>query len=109
MPSQHNLIVGDNGKGKTNLLEAIFLLSFGRSFRPALPQSFIKKEQKTKTSGSSDLASKKQQAFISAKTTTEEILNLSLSLTGEKNLYVNQKRSTFLKTEPAVIFLDLKA
>lgn len=28
-----NLIVGDNGQGKTNLLEAVFLFKFGRSFR----------------------------------------------------------------------------
>lgn len=28
-----NLILGDNGQGKTNLLEAIYLLSTGRSFR----------------------------------------------------------------------------
>ncbi len=28
-----NLICGDNGQGKTNLLEALFLLSTGRSFR----------------------------------------------------------------------------
>ena len=31
--SQMNVIHGDNGKGKTNLLEAIYLLSTGRSFR----------------------------------------------------------------------------
>lgn len=29
-----NLIVGDNAQGKTNLLEAVFYLSTGRSFRP---------------------------------------------------------------------------
>jgi DNA replication and repair protein RecF len=28
-----NLFVGDNGQGKTNLLEAVFLFKFGRSFR----------------------------------------------------------------------------
>ena len=28
-----NLIVGDNAQGKTNLLEAVFYLSTGRSFR----------------------------------------------------------------------------
>ena len=28
-----NIIVGDNGQGKTNLLEAIYLLSYAKSFR----------------------------------------------------------------------------
>ena len=30
-----NLIVGENAQGKTNLLEAVFYLSTGRSFRTA--------------------------------------------------------------------------
>ena len=28
-----NLIIGENGQGKTNVLEAIYLFKFGRSFR----------------------------------------------------------------------------
>ena len=28
-----NIIYGDNAQGKTNILEAIFLSSFGKSFR----------------------------------------------------------------------------
>lgn len=36
-----NLIVGDNGVGKTNLLEAVFLLLEGRSFRTAGPGEMI--------------------------------------------------------------------
>ncbi len=34
-PRGINLILGENGAGKTNILEAIFLLSTGRSFRTA--------------------------------------------------------------------------
>lgn len=33
-----NIIVGDNGQGKTNLLEAIYLLSHGKSFRASKTQ-----------------------------------------------------------------------
>jgi len=29
-----NLLLGANGSGKTSVLEALFLLSHGRSFRP---------------------------------------------------------------------------
>lgn len=34
-----NIIVGDNGQGKTNLLEAIYLLSHGKSFRASKAQT----------------------------------------------------------------------
>lgn len=37
-----NLIVGDNAQGKTNLLEAVFYLSQGRSFRTAKAQELIR-------------------------------------------------------------------
>lgn len=40
-----NLIVGDNGMGKTNLLEAINLLSTGRSFKTNQLQDLIKDGQ----------------------------------------------------------------
>lgn len=39
------LILGENGKGKTNLLEAIYLLSLGRSFRTNHPDNLIKWEK----------------------------------------------------------------
>lgn len=40
-----NLIQGGNAQGKTNLLEAIYLLSFGRSFRTAHLTDLIRHEQ----------------------------------------------------------------
>ena len=36
-----NLLFGQNGQGKTNLLEAIYLLGYGRSFRTATPKDCI--------------------------------------------------------------------
>lgn len=36
-----NLIIGANGSGKTSLLEAIFLLSRGKSFRHSQPKRYI--------------------------------------------------------------------
>jgi DNA replication and repair protein RecF len=36
-----NLIVGDNGQGKTNLLEAIYLLAYQLSFRSGRPEPLI--------------------------------------------------------------------
>lgn len=39
------LFIGANGQGKTNLLEAIYLLSIGRSFRTSQSEDLIKWEQ----------------------------------------------------------------
>ena len=35
------LFIGRNGQGKTNLLEAIYFLAFGRSFRTSIPKECI--------------------------------------------------------------------
>ena len=37
-----NIIYGDNAQGKTNILEAIFLCSFGKSFRTTKEKEMIK-------------------------------------------------------------------
>src|SRR5438876_11502317 len=37
-----NLIIGRNAVGKTNLLEAIFLLSIGKSFRASMDNQMIR-------------------------------------------------------------------
>ena len=41
LASHFNLFFGQNGAGKTNLLEAIYYLGVGRSFRTHLPQRLI--------------------------------------------------------------------
>lgn len=44
-PSQSiNLILGENGSGKTSLLEAIFLLAMGRSFRSRFLKNLVHKD-----------------------------------------------------------------
>lgn len=40
-PSRYNLIVGTNGSGKTSVLEAIFLVSQGKSFRDHIAKNYI--------------------------------------------------------------------
>ncbi|MDX1706477.1 DNA replication/repair protein RecF [Pseudidiomarina sp.] len=39
-----NLVIGDNGSGKTSLLESIYCLGFGRSFRPGTYKQLIQHE-----------------------------------------------------------------
>lgn len=43
-PSQATLLVGPNAIGKTNVLEAIYLLAIGKSFRAELEKEVIKEE-----------------------------------------------------------------
>lgn len=38
-----NLIIGANGSGKSSVLEGLFLLSSGRSFRPGRPDAWVRK------------------------------------------------------------------
>jgi DNA replication and repair protein RecF len=40
-----NLFVGDNGQGKTNLLEAVYFLGYGKSFRTTIPRECIQHGQ----------------------------------------------------------------
>lgn len=40
-----NVIYGDNAQGKTNILESIFLSSFGKSFRTSKEKELIKFEK----------------------------------------------------------------
>ncbi|MES1965960.1 DNA replication and repair protein RecF [Psychrobacter sp. AH5] len=44
-----NVIIGQNGSGKTSLLEAIFLLSRGKSFRHSQPKRYIQHHQPSTT------------------------------------------------------------
>jgi len=44
-----NILVGDNAQGKTNLLEAIFFTSVGRSFRASNASEMIRFGEKSAT------------------------------------------------------------
>ncbi|MFZ3076194.1 MAG: DNA replication and repair protein RecF, partial [Psychrobacter glacincola] len=44
-----NVTIGANGSGKTSLLEAIFLLSRGKSFRHHQPKRYIQHHQNAAT------------------------------------------------------------
>ena len=48
-PAACNVIIGANGSGKTSLLEAIFLLSRGKSFRHHQPKRYIQHHQESVT------------------------------------------------------------
>lgn len=69
-----NVFYGQNGSGKTSLLEAIHLLATGRSFRTYTPRHYIQ-HQKT-------------DAIVFAQSATDKIGMQKLS-TGEQNIKVN--------------------
>ena len=48
-PAACNVIIGANGSGKTSLLEAVFLLSRGKSFRHHQPKRYIQHHQDSAT------------------------------------------------------------
>lgn len=46
VPGRHlNLVIGENGSGKTSLLESIYCLGSGRSFRPGSYRQIVQHEQ----------------------------------------------------------------
>jgi DNA replication and repair protein RecF len=77
--SRLNIIIGDNGQGKTNILEAIYLLTEGESFRYAKNENLIQLGANA--------------AFIRAKIESNELdYALSLKITeAKKDLSVNDK------------------
>ena len=95
-PSSRNLIVGSNGHGKTNLLEALVLLAYGRSFRAHLPESLVQEKKKT--------------AHISAYIEREgknSCLQMSLTDSGKKQFWLDEKKSTGLRLSkeiPLILF-----
>lgn len=80
-----NVLFGANGQGKTNIIESIYFLTKGRSFRPGKNDSFIKKgEQKARLT-----------ALIEGQGQQDEV-NLKF-LDNKKNFEINRKKSSSVK------------
>lgn len=92
--AQCNLVVGKNGSGKTSLLEAIFLLSRGRSFRHHEPKRYICHHQQAcvvwaKTSfDESTLAVKKQIDTTGKSDTLLKLNNLTIKTQSTLSLHL---------------------
>lgn len=90
-----NFLLGENGQGKTNFLEAVHLLSRGISFRPADSQNFIRKgASKAKING----------VFANGDFTYDVEM---LVEKGRKSAWINGKRANsaaLLKAFPTVLF-----
>ena len=80
-----NIFVGENGQGKTNIIESIYFLTKGQSFRPGKNENFIKKGD--------DRAS--LIAIIEEKGRKDEVVLKFLD--DKKNFEVNKKKTTPIK------------
>lgn len=75
-----NVITGDNGSGKTSVLEALTLLSTGKSFRTPNIKKLISHEE--------------HALSVSARTRQGDQVGFSFNRTGDKKVRVNQQNST---------------
>ena len=108
-----NFFIGENGQGKTNLVEAVHLLSRGVSFRPADPANFLRRENSLKNvdnslenRGSRLTAPKAKIAGRFIQNSLEYNVEMILEK-GRKSALVNGKRANsavLLKNFPTVLF-----
>lgn len=93
-----NFFLGDNGQGKTNLLEAVYLLCRGVSFRPSESTSFLARSPVTV-----------DRARISGtflRSSLDFVVEMSLE-TGKKTAFINGKRAnsaSLMANFPTVLF-----
>lgn len=104
-----NLILGKNGSGKTSLLEAVFLLSRGRSFRHHEPKRFISHHQKqcavwARLAGEPSCTLAIQKTLDTANK-SETLLKLNDMPVGSQGL-ISQKLSVMLIDPSSMSVLD---
>ncbi len=90
MEEQITILVGNNGLGKTNFLEAIYLLSLGRSFRTTTHDDLVQWEQDfMRLSGEveSDDDSRSMELFYSVKPTRRKNFKIN-DLTLKNSEYI---------------------
>lgn len=96
---QTNVFVGDNGQGKSNILEAIYLLLTGDSFRPSEVSHYVKWGQESASL---------RGIFESDAHNNAEELDVFLKIqNGKKNLTVNEKKFTaqdWRRMDPPILF-----
>jgi DNA replication and repair protein RecF len=100
-----NFFIGENGQGKTNFLEAVYLLSRGRSFRPAEDNVLVR--QNFRASGSNPFAgteAKIRGLFRRESLDFEAKIEIK---NGKRSATINSKRAgavDLIKAFPIILF-----
>ncbi len=92
------LLIGENGQGKTNFIESIYVICFGASFRTNNVQRMIKKnEEKSALKG-----------IFSGKNELQREVLITMSRGGKKEIRVDKKiirdRKELIENIPCIVF-----
>ena len=102
-------LIGDNGQGKTNFLEAVYVLCFGNSFRTKIDSLFIKEDEKEMSVKGvyDEKKADDTDAAISAETVIKNTIFLSI-VKNKKTIILNEKkvkdRKEIIYNIPCVVF-----
>lgn len=102
-PANRVFLVGKNGQGKTNLIEAVYLLSFGSSFRTRFGRRFI-------TNGKNNSSVTGRFIFHDDKNNIESSRDVDIKINrdGSKKLFLDKKRindrAALLNGFPCIVF-----
>ncbi|MCL2293858.1 MAG: DNA replication and repair protein RecF [Spirochaetes bacterium] len=92
-------LIGENGQGKTNFLEAVYVLCFGNSFRTKIDSLFVKEDEKEMSV--KGIYKEKQEESI------KNTIFLSI-VKGKKTIILNEKkikdRKEIIYNIPCVVF-----
>lgn len=91
-----NVFVGDNGQGKTNILESLYLCSYGRSFRTSKLKHLVKNDC--------------DESLIRASIIQNSVhhkLDIKLSKTEKSSVFLNEKKTSSSRLSemfPVILF-----
>ena len=85
-----NIFVGNNAQGKTNLLESIFLLAMGKSFRAVKEKELILAQQEI--------------CIVSGIIQKQATMSLQVSLSTSSQKTLTKKRSDFIGNLNVVVY-----
>jgi len=105
--SQNNLIIGNNGKGKTNILEAISLLTISRSFRtPSLFEAIKYNEDYFRVTAEyiTDENQRSIDYFYQTKPELKRQITLNQKVIQPKEIWGNFLSVTILPTDLEIVF-----
>ena len=101
------LITGDNGKGKTNLLESIYYISAGRSHRTNKPEELINWKDSSAIIRAS-ISERAETEYADSKKQKKHLIEIELSRNNNIKIRIDRvpykKKSDFVSILPSVIF-----